>query len=95
MSEEKIQRAFLINPIIKNCYTKSQIEPIMGKTKHVEYHKDGSILAKGNKINGVLVRYLEWFRKDGKKIRSGRFKNGEKSGEWITYDKNGKPYKLL
>jgi len=65
----------------------------MKKTKHTELHKDGTILARGIKIDGILEGYWEWFRKDGTKMRTGHFTNGEKSGEWITYDKNGKPYK--
>ena len=65
----------------------------MKKTKHIEYHKDGSVYAKGTKTNGVLEGYWEWFRLDGSKMRSGHFKNGKQSGEWITYDKKAKPYK--
>ncbi|NOS61498.1 MAG: hypothetical protein HOO66_00395 [Nitrosarchaeum sp.] len=65
----------------------------MKKTKNVEYHKDGSPYAKGTKVNGVLEGYWEWFRLDGTKMRSGNFKNGEQIGEWVTYDKKGKPYK--
>ena len=44
----------------------------------------------GRKMDG----YWEWFRKDGTKMRSGHFKNGKQTGEWITYDKNGKIYKI-
>jgi len=62
--------------------------------KRIEHHKDGSIWAKGQKAGGVLVGYWEWFRKDGTKLRSGHFENGEQIGEWITYDKKGKVYKV-
>lgn len=62
--------------------------------KHIEYHKDGSVRAQGQKADGVLVGYWEWFRKDGTKMRSGHFENGEQTGEWITYDKNGQTYKV-
>ena len=48
---------------------------------HVEYHKDGSVWAKGQKLNGVLTGYWEWFRKDGTKMRSGYFEAGEKVGD--------------
>jgi antitoxin component YwqK of YwqJK toxin-antitoxin module len=48
----------------------------------------------GQKANGILVGYWEWFRKDGTKMRSGHFENGEQIGEWITYDKKGKVYKV-
>jgi antitoxin component YwqK of YwqJK toxin-antitoxin module len=62
--------------------------------KHIEYHKDGSVWARGQKTDGVLVGYWEWFRKDGTKLRSGHFQSGEQIGEWITYDKKGQVYKV-
>ena len=40
--------------------------------------------------NGIMEGYWEFFRKDGTKIRSGYFKNGKQTGEWITYDKKGR-----
>lgn len=61
---------------------------------HVEYHKDGSIWAKGKMIDGVPTGYWEWFRKDGTKMRSGYFKDGEQVGEWTTYDQQGEVYKV-
>ena len=61
---------------------------------HVEYHKDGSIWAKGNMKAGVPTGYWEWFRKDGTKLRSGSFVKGEQTGEWTTYDKTGAVYKV-
>jgi len=57
-------------------------------------HKDGSLWAKGNAIDGVQVGYWEWFRKDGTKLRSGHFDNGRQTAEWTTYDKNGQVYKV-
>ena len=62
--------------------------------KHFVFHKDGTVWAKGQNANGVMVGYWEWFRKDGTRLRSGHFENGEKAGEWITYDKKGKGYKV-
>lgn len=61
---------------------------------HVEYHKDGSIRAKGQTADGVLTGYWEWFRLDGTKMRSGYFEKGEQTGEWTTYDKQGQVYKV-
>ena len=40
-----------------------------------------------------MIDYWEWFRRDGTLMRSGYFINGKQSGEWITYDNNGKPYR--
>jgi hypothetical protein len=36
----------------------------------------------------------EWFRKDGTKLRSGAFLNGEQVGERTTYDNAGKVHKV-
>ena len=57
-------------------------------------HKDGSLWAKGQSVDGVQVGYWEWFRKDGTKLRSGHFDNGQQTGEWTTYDRQGKVYKV-
>jgi antitoxin component YwqK of YwqJK toxin-antitoxin module len=62
--------------------------------KHVEYHADGSIWAKGQMSGGVLTGYWEWFRKDGIRMRSGYFENGQQVGQWTTYDKRGKVFKV-
>lgn len=61
---------------------------------HVEYHRDGSIWAKGQMIDGVPTGYWEWFRKDGTKMRSGTFTDGQQTGEWTTYDREGQVYKV-
>lgn len=58
------------------------------------FHKDGSIWARGQTLDGTVTGYWEWFRKDGTKMRSGTFENGEQVGEWTTYDKHGKVYKV-
>lgn len=61
--------------------------------KHIVYHNDGSIWAKGLMVKGVCDGRWEWFRKDGSKMRSGHFKNGKQTGKWVTYDKRGRPLK--
>ena len=45
-------------------------------------------------IDGVCNGYWEWFRKNGTKMRSGYFQKGKEVGEWITYDKKGKVFKV-
>jgi antitoxin component YwqK of YwqJK toxin-antitoxin module len=57
-------------------------------------HKDRTIKARGHTVDDVLTGYWEWFRKDGTKMRSGHFENGEQVGEWTTYDANGKVVKV-
>ena len=61
---------------------------------HVQHHRDGSIWARGQTIDGVPAGYWEWFRKDGVRMRSGTFSEGEQVGEWTTYDKTGAVYKV-
>ena len=61
---------------------------------HIHYHKEGSVRARGQCIDGVMTGYWEWFRKDGVRMRSGHFEHGEQVGEWTTYDKSGKVYKV-
>ncbi len=75
------------------CEGKWKEENMQKTIKHVERHKDGTVLAKGNKVNGVLDGYWDWFRKDGSKMRSGYFKKGQQVGEWMIYDKKGKAYR--
>ena len=62
--------------------------------EHVHYHKDITIWAKGQMIDGVATGYWERFRKEGTIMRSGYFENGEQVGEWTTYDRKGKVYKV-
>jgi antitoxin component YwqK of YwqJK toxin-antitoxin module len=62
--------------------------------KRINYHKNGSIWARGQTVDGVPTGYWEWFRLDGSKMRSGYFENGCQVGEWTTYDKKGQVYKV-
>lgn len=62
--------------------------------EYIQYHKDGSIWAKGSIIGDNPTGYWEWFRKDGTLMRSGYFREGIQIGEWKTYDKSGNVYKV-
>ncbi|MDP0500721.1 MAG: hypothetical protein Q7P63_11555 [Verrucomicrobiota bacterium JB022] len=67
----------------------------MDSAEHLEYHKDGSLWARGQRLGGTPVGYWEWFRKDGTKLRSGHFDSaGNQIGEWTTYDQKGEVYKV-
>lgn len=61
---------------------------------HTQYHRDGSVWARGQHLDGLATGYWEWFRKGGVRMRSGHFDRGEQTGEWTTYDKNGDVYKV-
>jgi antitoxin component YwqK of YwqJK toxin-antitoxin module len=67
---------------------------ISGTGKHIHYHKNGSIWAKGQFVRGKMNGHWVWFRKDGSKMRSGYFKMEKQVGKWTTYDKGGKIVKV-
>lgn len=61
----------------------------------IKYHANGvTRWSKGKNANGKSEGYWEWYRIDGTLKRSGHFRSGEPVGEWITYDSDGKPYKV-
>lgn len=60
----------------------------------IQYHKDGTVWARGQMDGNTATGYWEWFRKDGTKLRSGYFENGEQVGDWTTYDTQGEVYKV-
>ncbi len=62
----------------------------MPTKKYVKYHKNGSVWAKGQTTDGISVGYWEFFRKDGTRLRSGYFKNGEQVGEWTLMTRMAK-----
>lgn len=64
------------------------------KKQHIEYHKDGSVWAKGEIDDGIPNGYWEWLRKDGTKMRSGYFDRGLPVSDWITYRKDGRVVKV-
>jgi antitoxin component YwqK of YwqJK toxin-antitoxin module len=61
---------------------------------HIEYHKDGSVWAKGQTVDGVPTGYWEYFRKDGTRMGSGTFDEGKQVGEWTRYDEQGRVVKV-
>jgi antitoxin component YwqK of YwqJK toxin-antitoxin module len=63
-------------------------------TPRVEYHRDGTVCAKGQMLDDHLHGYWEWYRKDGTLKRSGEFDRGQQVGDWTTFDANGVPYKV-
>lgn len=65
-----------------------------GANEHVQYHKDGTVWAKGQTVNGITTGYWEWFRKNGTRMRSGYFEDGQQVGQWTTYDQRGRVYKV-
>jgi antitoxin component YwqK of YwqJK toxin-antitoxin module len=70
-----------------------KFEIIHGYT--IKYHANGvTRWSKGIMLDGKAHGYWEWYRTDGTIKRSGYFLKGEPVGEWITYDAEGKVYKV-
>jgi antitoxin component YwqK of YwqJK toxin-antitoxin module len=61
---------------------------------YTKLHRDGSVWARGQTLDGTPTGYWEWFRKDGTRMRSGWFEDGRQVGEWTTYDRTGKVVKV-
>ncbi len=61
---------------------------------HEHFHADGSLWAKGQLLDGVMVGQWEWFRKDGSLMRAGSFENGDQVGTWTTYAADGRVVKV-
>jgi len=80
-----------------NChqmnFTMATPKNIRGK-EVIKYHNDGTIWAKSKMIENQPDGYWEWFRKNGVIMPSGYFDKGKQIGEWTTYDKEGKVYKV-
>ncbi len=62
--------------------------------EHIQFHRDGTIWARGWMLGEMQTGYWEWFRKDGTRLRSGHFVEGRQVGEWTTYDREGQVYKV-
>jgi antitoxin component YwqK of YwqJK toxin-antitoxin module len=62
--------------------------------ERVERHRDGSVRARGPMLGDELHGAWRWFRLDGTIMRSGTFDRGAQVGEWTTYDRQGRPYKV-
>ena len=76
------------------CESRAMSKPSPSQQPHIEYHKSGTVCARGQKLDGALHGYWEWFRADGTRLRSGSFDRGEQVGEWTTYDRKGNVYKV-
>ena len=81
--------------IDRTVHTQLAMPKVSLKTEvHVQYHRDGSLWVKGQTRDGLPTGYWEWFRKNGVRMRSGFFEQGEQTGEWTTYDQSGAVYRV-
>jgi len=59
----------------------------------LELYDNGVPKARGKYKAGEMHGAWSFFRKDGTLMRSGSFREGKQTGEWITYDASGSPYR--
>jgi len=57
--------------------------------REVIKYGDGTIKAKGQRLNGELHGAWKFYRLDGSLMRSGRFDRGRQVGVWNTYTRDG------
>ena len=63
-------------------------------TDHVLHHRDGSLYARWQMLDGQMHGFWSFFRKDGSIMRSGSFDRGVQTGTWTTYGNDGRPVKV-
>jgi antitoxin component YwqK of YwqJK toxin-antitoxin module len=79
--------------IYPNGVKEKEMEVIDGYT--IKYHANRTtVWSKGKMVDNQPEGYWEWYRPNGTKKRSGYFDKGVPIGEWITYDSEGKKYKI-
>ncbi len=55
------------------------------------FYKSGPVKAKGKYIDDMMQGKWVFNHEDGSLWQIGHFKDNQKHGEWIRYDKKGKP----
>ncbi len=53
------------------------------------FFKDGKVKAHGISINGVMQGEWKFYRETGQLWQIGNFRDNQKNGKWIRYDKLG------
>ncbi len=54
------------------------------------FFKDGTVKAYGVSINGVMQGEWKFYRETGQLWQIGNFRDNQKNGKWLRYDKQGK-----
>ena len=55
----------------------------------IYFFKDGKIKAQGISMNGIMQGEWKFYRETGQLWQVGNFKNNQKHGKWLRYDKQG------
>ncbi|MHB9055236.1 MAG: toxin-antitoxin system YwqK family antitoxin [Paludibacteraceae bacterium] len=71
----------------KNTYVNGQTIFEFKDHKLTYFFKNGNLKAHGSFINNLMEREWKFYRESGQFWVIGNFKNGQKNGSWIRYDK--------
>jgi antitoxin component YwqK of YwqJK toxin-antitoxin module len=63
--------------------------PKATSVREVSTYRDGTVKARGSRLNGELHGTWKFFRLDGSLMRSGHFDRGRQVGVWNTYRRDG------
>ncbi len=57
--------------------------------REVIKYANGTVKARGSRLNGAMHGAWSFFRLDGSLMRSGRFDRGRQVGVWKTFTRDG------
>lgn len=73
----------------KKQYVNGQKTYEKAGTKLIYFFKDGKIKAQGISINDLMQGEWKFYRESGALWQIGNFKDNQKHGKWVRYDKQG------
>ena len=85
-----MKKAILLIALVFSAYTYAQdIKPTFEKVgkmvKATYFYENGEIAQTGYLLNGKLHGQWYMYATDGKKIVSGKYENGMRSGKWLFW----------
>lgn len=75
---------------MQNKYANGQKAFEQKGTTLTYYYKNGLVRAKGKSINGLMQGKWIFYRESGMLWGTGQFKDNQKHGLWVRYDRKGK-----
>lgn len=86
-----MKKAILLLAIVCSLHTYAQdIEPTFEKEgkmiKATYFHENGTVAQTGYMVSGKLHGQWYMYDNEGKKIATGKYNDGERSGKWLFWD---------
>ena len=72
---------------MKKVYANGQIAYVQEGDNLTYFYKSGKIKARGISIDGIMQEEWRFYRETGQLWQIGNFKDNQKHGSWIRYDK--------